>query len=288
MFSHIEELTDKEREQLNKNVGYWADRAEKAQAKLAKKSANDVENKLVSNYRKASNKIIGQFEKVYDKVLAGKAEGINPTPADLYKLDSYWQMLAQTQKELQNLGDNIMPELAQGFFEHFQKVYDATALSTNPSFGTINNDAAMQLINEIWCADGKSWSSRIWDNTAQLQSALNDGLLECLLTGKQTNELKKSLQERFNISYRKASRLVRTEMAHIQTQAAKQRYKDSGIEYVEVLADKDERQCEICGKLHRQRFPINGAMPIPAHANCRCCIIPVVDDFNEQIVLDGF
>ena len=87
--------------------------------------------------------------------------------------------------------------------------------------------------------------------------------------------------EQFDVSYRSADSVVRTEMAHIQTQAAKQRYLDAGITEVEVWAEKDERQCEICGKLHQKRFPIDGAMPVPAHPRCRCCIIPVVEEKKE-------
>ena len=73
-------------------------------------------------------------------------------------------------------------------------------------------------------------------------------------------------------------------MAHIQTQAARKRYEDAGITEVEVWADKDERQCDVCAKLHKKRFPIQGAMPIPAHPRCRCTIIPVVEDYKNQVV----
>lgn len=81
----------------------------------------------------------------------------------------------------------------------------------------------------------------------------------------------------FDVSYRRADTVVKTEMAHIQTQAAQQRYKDYGITEVEVLVDADERTCDVCGKLEGERYPINGKMPVPAHPRCRCCIIPVVD-----------
>lgn len=67
-------------------------------------------------------------------------------------------------------------------------------------------------------------------------------------------------------------------MAHIQTEAARERYKASGLDKVEVWADYDERRCDVCGELHKTKHPINGVMPIPAHPNCRCCILPVVDD----------
>jgi SPP1 gp7 family putative phage head morphogenesis protein len=79
-------------------------------------------------------------------------------------------------------------------------------------------------------------------------------------------------------------------MAHIQTQAAKQRYADAGLEEVEVWADKDERQCDVCGKLHQKRFPIGGNMPIPAHPRCRCCIIPVVEskEYIDNVAIGSY
>lgn len=267
---------------------YWAERQAEMQARLTEKSTIQVEREIARYYRTANTKIIGQFTQIYNKVMLSKSEGINPTPADLYKLDAYWKMLGQTQKELQKLGDNITTRLTQGFINHYSQIYKATALPTDLTFGTINREAIEQIINHIWCADGKTWSSRVWDNISGLQQSLTDGLIECLVTGKQPSQLKKALQERFNVSFSNADMIVRTEMSHLQTQAAKQRYQDSGIEWVEVLADKDERRCDICGKLHLQRFPINGAMPVPAHPRCRCCIVPVVDDFNEQIKFDGF
>jgi len=56
--------------------------------------------------------------------------------------------------------------------------------------------------------------------------------LETVITGKPSAALRKTLMEDFNASYRNADRIVRTELAHIQTQAAQKRYQDYGIEYV--------------------------------------------------------
>jgi SPP1 gp7 family putative phage head morphogenesis protein len=94
--------------------------------------------------------------------------------------------------------------------------------------------------------------------------------------GKKPTQLKHALMERFEVSYHRANTLVQTEMAHIQTQAAQQRYKDMGITEMEFWADPDERTCDVCGKLHKKRYPIGYVAPIPAHPNCRCCLIPVV------------
>lgn len=212
-----------------------------------------------------------------------KEEGREPTPADLYKLDKYWRLQGELQKELQKLGDKQSALLGKKFVEQYQQIYETTALKDNLFFGEMDKSAAQQMINQIWCADGKSWSQRVWGNTDKLQQALNDNLLDCLITGKKPSELRKKLMNDFDVSYRRADTVVKTEMAHIQTQAAQQRYKDYGITEVEVLVDADERTCDVCGKLEGKRFPINGKMPVPAHPRCRCCIIPVVeDDLTEE------
>lgn len=256
---------------------YWAERIAKAQSKLTNKSIRQTEAQLKKYYTKAMKKILGDFEKTYNKVLSSIDEGREPTPADLYKLDTYWQLQAQLRAELQELGDKQAVLLSKNFELHFFEIYYSFGIPGEQAFSTIDKAGATQLINQIWCADGKSWSQRIWNNTERLLETLNESLVECVVAGKKTSELKDMLQERFGVSYSRADSLVRTEMAHIQTQAATQRYKDYGLQEVEIWADEDERRCEICGKLHEKRYPLGAQVPIPAHPRCRCCVIPVVE-----------
>ena len=220
--------------------------------------------------------VISEFEATYDKLLASMADGKQPTPADLYKLAKYYEMQSQVAAELTKLGDKQAALLSKQFIDEYMSVYESLAIPGEEAFKTIDRQAAEQAINQIWCADGKSWSQRIWTNTEDLKQTLNDELIKCVISGKKTSELTKLLQERFGVSYNRAATVVRTETAHIQTQAAQQRYKNYGITEVEVFADEDERRCDVCGKLHQKKFPIGGTMPVPAHPNCRCCIIPVI------------
>ena len=205
-------------------------------------------------------------------------EGREPTPADLYNLDKYWQMQAQLKTKLQKLGDSSYKLMSGQFENQYKTIYNSLSLPSGRAFNTITDENIKQMILQIWCADGKSWSDRIWTNTDKLQQALNDNLINCVSTGKKPTELKQMLMRDFNVSFNNADTIVRTEMAHLQTQAAMQRYKDYGITEVEILADKDERQCEVCGKLHKKRYPIGANVPIPAHPRCRCSVIPVVED----------
>lgn len=256
---------------------YWAERQAATQAALTKKSILETEKQLVKYYKRTMANVIGQFETTYNKVFSKIEDGKEPTPADLYKLNTYWEMQGQLKQELTKLGDKQAELFSKKFMEQYKQIYEAIALKDDLFFSEVDLATAEQMINQIWCADGKNWSSRIWTNTERLQQALNDNLIDCLVTGKKASDLKQLLQEQFGVSYNRADSIVRTEMAHIQTQAARQRYTDAGLEEVEVWADKDERQCEVCGELHKKRFPIGGAMPIPAHPKCRCCIIPVID-----------
>lgn len=256
---------------------YWANRLAKAQYKISRKNQKQIDRQLRKYYKSAAQSVIDDFIVTYEKVLTAMENGRKPTPADLYKLDTYWQMQGQTRQQLNMLGERQVAKLTKIFELNFFEIYRSISLQGVTEFNTIDAQMVHQLINQIWCSDGKMWSQRVWENTAYLAQTLNEELVHCVITGKTSSQLKGLLQERFSVSYNNADMLVRTELAHIQTQAAQQRYKDYGIEEVEVLADKDERQCEICGKLHGKRYPVNAQMPVPAHPRCRCCMIPVID-----------
>lgn len=259
------------------NKDYWADRTAAMQTKLTNKNIKLIEKQLRKYYKTATKRVIEDFEATYDKLLAAQEEGKEITTADLYKLDRYWKMQGQLRQEAQKLGDKQVNALSKIFEIQFFDIYYSIALEGVEAFNTIDSEGAMKLINSIWCADGKTFSQRIWDNVEDLVSTLNEELVNCVITGKKTTQLKKILQERFGVSYGRADNVVRTEMSHIQNTAARQRYEDYGVKEFEVWADKDERLCEVCGKLHKKRYPINTPSPVPVHPRCRCSIIPVVE-----------
>ena len=256
---------------------YWANRIARSQDAISKKNIKQIEKQLKKYYGSAMKRTIADFENVYNKVLAAQKDGKEITPAWLYQLDSYWKMQGQLKQELQKLGDKQISILSDIFETNFFEVYYSIAIPSQEAFSTISTDAARQMINQIWVADGKSFSQRIWGNTEKLVETLNEELVHCVVTGKTSTELKEILQERFNVSYNNADMIARTEIAHIQTQAAQQRYKDYGIQMVEVLVAEDERTCPICAKHEGEKYHINDKMPVPFHPRCRCAIIPVIE-----------
>ena len=224
---------------------YWGERAARTQAALSDKSIAQTEKQLKLYYQSTFKKTLDNFTKTYEKIFQRIIEGKEVTPADLYKLDTYWQLQGQLKQELQKLGDKQAAFLSKKFVAQYKAIYEGLALPGGATFTTLDDGLVKQMINQIWCADGKSWSSRIRTNTERLAEALNEHLIHCVATGAKPTELKKLLQRDFGASYSAADSLVRTEMAHIQTQAAQKRYEDYGITEVEILADEDERRCKV-------------------------------------------
>lgn len=256
---------------------YWINRLAKEQAEITKRNAKQINKQITKYYQQSMKRTLDNFEATYNKILIQREQGKEITPADLYKLDKYWQMQGALRQELRKLGEKQISLLSKQFELHYFDVYYSFALQGTTAYNTPNTSMVKQLINSIWVADGKSFSQRIWQNTEKLVEMLNEELVYCVVNGQTTRQLKDKLQERFAVSYERADALVKTELAHIQTQASVQRYKDYGLKEVEILADEDERRCEVCGKLHEKRYAIGEAVPIPAHPRCRCCVVPVIE-----------
>ena len=257
---------------------YWIERQARAQNALTDKGIAATEKQLQRYYATTMNKVMSLFEIVYNRAAESAINnGRQPTPADLYRLDAYWKLQAELAHELEKLGDKQARLYSRNFMEHWQTIYKNIAIPGGETFTHIDTEQARQMINAIWCADGQTWSNRIWRNTDKLREALNEGLTESVIAGVNPDKLKNRLMDEFQVSYNRADAIVRTEMAHIQTSAAEQRYKDAGIEKVQVWAKEDERLCEICGKLHEQTYMLGEKLPIPAHTKCRCCIVPVIE-----------
>ena len=258
-------------------MNYWQERMANEQNAISTKTTKQIEKQLRKYYAAAAKRTIEDFESTYNKLLAQKKEGKDITQADLYRLDKYWEAQEQLRQRLQKLGEKKISLLTKYFELNFFDIYHSIAIPGLKAFNTIDDKIVNQLINSVWVADGRTFSQRVWNNIDRLVETLNEQLIYTVVTGKKTSELKNLLQERFNISYRRADTLVRTELAHIQTEAAKKRYEDYGIQYIEVLVDADDRTCDECKALIGKKFPIHAAPPLPVHPNDRCTIIPVID-----------
>lgn len=263
---------------------YWQRRLINTQEELSNKNIKQVEKQLKKYYTISMNTVIEDFENTYYKLLHTVAEGKEPTPADLYKLDKYWQLQGQLRQVLEKLGDRQIAAMSKAFELNYFDIYYSINIEGMRTFNTLDTSMVQQMINTVWCADGKSWSQRVWNNINILQETLNDGLIEIVATGKRNRDLKNILRERFDVSYSRADALVRTEVAHIQTQAAKKRYEDYGLKYYEILGNDDDscgNHKVDCHEMNGKKFLYSemaiGVNAPPFHPRCKCCIVPVIE-----------
>ena len=255
---------------------YWTERMMRAQ-RYTDSNIEELEKQYAKIYQNAHSEVQKQFQLLlYRKSHPDNSPKGKFTRTDLYNMERY--KVAEAQLEL--IVNKMSDELREKTKEFLQKEYETTSKAFNSSsvmFHTIDERKLDTIINEVWCADGKNWSERIWTSEIKLKSKLQEVLMECVLKGYNASKASKILQEEFGVSRSNANRLARTELAHIETVAAQDRYKEYGITKWQVLVSEDEKTCPSCASMEGVIFPIDSTPPVPFHPNCRCCMIPVVD-----------
>jgi len=147
---------------------------------------------------------------------------------------------------------------------------------------SVNSNLIKAVIENPWAEDGKNFSKRIWDRRDKLVVSLNNELKTGIVTGKNPNDIIKSLSNKFNVSKSQAKRLVITENTAIQSRANFNAFKDMGVSEYEIFITLDNRTSDICRDLEGKIFKIKdyqvGVTAPPFHPNCRSVAVPFFDD----------
>lgn len=263
-------------QQKKKMSNYWTDRVIYQNEINFERSAATTKKKLAQLYKKTANSITTDITLLLDK-LNKPAEEILIN--DLYRNNQYYWLLSQINKKLTQLGQEEVKILN----EELLKMYQLTSslVQNQAGFQLSFEDSAKEVIDKIWCPDGKHWSSRIWKNKNTMAATIEQGLTDCIARGLTKDKVVSDVAAiTFNDRY-KAERLVRTELTYIQNEAAADTYEKAGITQYEYLTAKDERVSEVCRNSNGKKFyfkekQIGKNFP-PLHANCRCTILPIVN-----------
>lgn len=118
----------------------------------------------------------------------------------------------------------------------------------------------------------------------KLSSLLQSGMVQ----GKKPRVLARELKNTFNTSTYDAERLMRTELARVQTEAQKQSFKRNGFTLYEFIANSG--CCDICQSKDGKHFKVENMMPgenaAPMHPHCRCSAAPWEDSDEYEAWLD--
>lgn len=158
---------------------------------------------------------------------------------------------------------------------------------------TVMNDAdrkAKVIVNSSF--HNATFSDRIWQHQDKLRNEMTNILTSALIGGRNPREFIPTLRKRFDVSARDAERLLRTELARVQTEAQKESYKDENIEEYEYIACGLADCCDICRALDGKHFKVSKMVPgenaPPMHPNCHCSTGPYIDRKEYDEWLDSY
>ena len=257
---------------MAKNSEYW----EKRVASEVWRIYNSIEEKnreLLDFYIGASESVKDELYRLAERL---SKDGVLSL-SEMHKQNRLAELNKKFEKIIENLGHDIEEFAKKNMQQGFQRAYKAVAVSMGDTDFAMPNKKLMEKLMETpWRGD--TFSGRLWKNQKKLANVLNDVLLVGLQQGKTATEIAVQLHNRMGQSFNDCHRLVRTETMHYLNDATLQRYKDTGVEMVQIWAAQDERTCDTCGGYHAKKYLINKCPHVPLHANCRCTVLPVVDD----------
>lgn len=133
-----------------------------------------------------------------------------------------------------------------------------------------------------------TFSDRVWMYQDLLKDDMDKLLQQGLIQGKNPRVLAREIRKRFEVSEYSAERLMRTELARVQTDAQKQSFERNGFDMYEFIVNGG--CCPICQGLSGKHFKVAKMMPgknaPPMHPHCRCSTAAWEDSEEYDAWLD--
>lgn len=300
------------------NAGYWREREEKQREKNIK-DEKEYEKRIKALYRQELNAIEDRIYAFYTRY-AGK-EGITMAEAKrrVSKMDvqEFAEMAAKYVKE-KDFSDKANEELrlynltmrvnyqqllmyqialescatADELDKFMQDKLEGRTLDEIKRQAGILGESLLDqadMVHSIVNASfhNATFSDRVWANQAMLRSNLSNILTNALIQGRNPRDYIKDIRKIFDVSRGQAERLLRTELARVQSEAQLKSYEKA--EFDEYIFHALGDACPVCAALDGEHFKVKDAEPginiSPMHPNCRCSTGPYMDteDFDEWL-----
>lgn len=132
------------------------------------------------------------------------------------------------------------------------------------------------------------FSDRIWLYQNLMKSEVDKLLQSGMIQGKNPRVLARELEKKFGVSKYNAERLMRTELARVQTEAQKESFIRNGFSMYTFHTNTG--CCDICAALNGKHFKVKDMMPgknaSPMHPMCRCSVSAYEDSDEYEAWLD--
>ena len=289
-YSTIEKEYNKALAGLEKDIEYWLGR-------IAKN--NDIS--LSGAKELLSKKELQEFKwTVEEYIQKGKENGVSGQWLKQLENASarvHIQRLEALKIQIQDRIENMYTIRDRSLEDYLCRVYKDTYYHTvfeidkgigsiQSSFNKLDDRKVLQIIHKPWAIDVKDFSTRIWEDKANLVNTLHTGLTQSLIRGGNlddvVNDISQFVSSKIKNKKYIASRLVTTESAAYASKAQEQAYKDLSVDKYEILATLDLHTSDICQDLDRKIFDRQdyqvGVTAPPFHPHCRTVTVPWFPD----------
>lgn len=289
-YSTIEKEYNKALAGLEEDIEYWLGRIAKnndislsgAKELLSKKELQEFKWTVEEYIKKGEeNGVSGQWLKQLENASAR----------------IHIQRLEALKIQIQDRIENMYTTRDKSMEDYLCRVYKDTYYHTvfeidkgvgsiQSSFNKLNDRKVLQIIHKPWTTDGKDFSTRIWEDKANLVNTLHTGLTQSLIRGGNlddvVNDISQFVSSKIKNKKYVASRLVTTESAAYASKAQEQAYKDLSVDKYEILATLDLHTSDMCqdldGKIFDRKDYQVGVTAPPFHPNCRTVTVPWFPD----------
>lgn len=318
------EMTEAEKRNAERNRQYWADReAEQLRHNITEEKAYEAEIKRI--YQNMLDACQKEIESFYAKYAGAEGISLAEAKKRVSKLDieAYERKAAKYVKEknfskkaneemrlynatmkinrLEMLKANIGLETIAGHdeLEKFMegilqgRTEDELRRQAGILGRTVRNNAqkAHAIVNGSF--HNGTFSDRIWQYQDLMRQDLGKLLQQGLIQGKGARALTKDLKKyiigenmhKMGGAAYCMERLMRTELARVQTEAQKQSFERNGFTMYTFICNENPTKhgtCSWCRSLNGKHFKVKDMMPgenaPPLHPHCRCSTAAYEDD----------
>lgn len=153
---------------------------------------------------------------------------------------------------------------------------------------TVQNNAKLAKTIPNASFHNATFSQRIWNNQTLLKAEIDKLLQVGMIQGKNPRVLAKELRKKFDVGVYNSERLMRTELARVQTEAQRRAFIENDFEEYTFHALGDA--CDICKEKNGKHFKVDDMMPAknapPMHPHCRCSTSAYEDSADFDAWLD--
>jgi len=182
--------------------------------------------------------------------------------------------IGKLSKDVRAAMDKFLPSAYKDFYYH--DLYDiGQKRGLIHPVSRVDAGALENVIRTPW--SGKNYSARIWKNGEKLAETIQRTVTAGMHRGCSADELARYVEQRMNVGYSQAVRLVRTELNYVENRAIVDGIKESGMKYYRFVATLDRRTSATCRDHDGHIYPVDDYSPgtnaPPLHPHCRSTIV---------------